>query len=176
MNADVVLETERLIFRQHVPADIDTYCAMEMDAEVRRYVGGYPRTREAAEQKFLASLQPVTNRLSMWATILKEDDTYIGRCGIYPHFNADGFPIPGEASLGLYITREYWGRGFATEAGKAFINWGFNELKIKKIVTLIDTRNEVSVHVIKKLGFQLEATENGEYRSFYHFSLKNSIK
>ena len=173
MNAEVILETNRLYFRQHVPGDKDAYCAMEMDADVRRYVGGYPRTPEAAEQKFLASLKPLENRLSMWVTILKTEEKYIGRCGIYPHYNAVGFPIPGEASLGLYIALDYWGRGFATEAGKAFIDFGFNELQINKIVTIIDIRNDVSVHIIKKLGFQLVETEPWEYRSFYHFEIKN---
>jgi len=175
LNAEIILKTERLLFRQHLPEDLEAYCAMEIDADVRRYVGGYPRTHEVAEQRFLASLKPASNQLTMRATILKEENKYVGRCGIYPHFNAEGFPIPGQASLGLYIAREYWGRGFVTEAGKAFIDFGFNLLKIGKIVTMIDTRNEVSVHIIKKLGFKLKETEQGEYRTFYHFELSKQF-
>ena len=38
------LESERLLFREHKPGDLDAYCAMEADPEVRRYVGGAPRT------------------------------------------------------------------------------------------------------------------------------------
>jgi RimJ/RimL family protein N-acetyltransferase len=48
----VVLESERLLFRPHEAADLEAFCAMEADAEVRRYVGGAPRTREAAEERF----------------------------------------------------------------------------------------------------------------------------
>jgi ribosomal-protein-alanine N-acetyltransferase len=169
----IFLETDRLLFRQHTMADLDAYCSMEMDPDVRRYVGGRPRTREEAEDRFKGSLEPVTTRLRMWATILKQGELYIGRCGIYPHFNVDGKPVPGEASLGLYIAKVYWGRGFATEAGQAFIQFGFNELKLDRIVTMIDTRNDVSVHVIKKLGFELTETETGDLRSFYHFSISN---
>jgi len=167
----IILETDRLLFRRHEPADIDAYCAMEMDADVRRYVGGKPRTREEAEKRFVDTLQPVTNRLRMWATVLKPDDKYIGRCGIYSHFNADGQAIPGEASLGLYLASEYWGKGFATEAGKAFIQFGFDELGLERIVTMIDSRNAVSVRVIEKLGFELVREEKGEQRSFYHYGL-----
>jgi [ribosomal protein S5]-alanine N-acetyltransferase len=167
----IVLETERLLFRQHIPADLDAFCAMEQNADFRRYVGGQPRTREEAESRFQNGLKPITDRLSMWATVFKPEQKYIGRCGIYPHFNRDGFPIPGEASLGLYIAPEYRGRGLATDAGKAFVKFGFDELGLNKIVTVIDVRNETSVHIIKKLGFELEETEEGEHRSFYHFTL-----
>jgi ribosomal-protein-alanine N-acetyltransferase len=167
----IILETKRLLFRQHIMADLDAYCAMEADPDFRRYVGGKPRTREEAEKRFMLSLEPKTNRLSMWATVFKPEDQYIGRCGIYPHFNSDGKPVPGEASLGLYIAKEYWGKGFATEAGRAFVQFGFNELKLNRIVTMIDARNDVSVHVIGKLGFGLVKTETGDQRSFYYYSL-----
>ena len=171
MSNEIILETKRLLFRQHIMADLEAYCAMEMDTDFRRYVGGKPRTREEAEKRFMLSLEPKTNRLTMWATVFKPDGRYIGRCGVYPHFNHDGKPVPDEASLGLYIAKEYWGRGFATEAGSAFVQFGFDELKLNRIVTMIDTRNDVSVNIIKKLGFELVETETGDQRSFYHYSL-----
>jgi ribosomal-protein-alanine N-acetyltransferase len=173
MNPEIVLESERLLFRQHVAGDIEAYCAMDMDPDVRRYIGGSPRQREEAEKRFKRALEPVKGRLSMWATIYKPTGAYVGRCGIYPHFNHDGGIIPGEASLGLYIAKEYWGRGFATEAGRAFIELGFNELEINRIVTMVQVGNYASVRVLEKLGFELVRTENGEHRSFYHFGLRN---
>ncbi len=167
----IILTSERLLFRQHIMADIDAFCAMEQDPEVRRYVGGKPRTREEAERRFMNSLQPVTDRLSIWATILKSEDKYIGRCGLYPHFNPDGEPIKGEATLAFFIDPKFWGNGFATEAGRAFIQFGINELKVKRIVAVVEIGNEASAHVIRKLGFSLVHTENGP-RSFYHFELQ----
>jgi [ribosomal protein S5]-alanine N-acetyltransferase len=169
-----ILMSDRLLFRPHIIADMDAYCAMEMDAGVRKYVGGYPRTREEAERRFINSLKPVTDKLSMWATVLKETGAYIGRCGIFPHFKSEGGVFDDEASLGLYIASEYWRRGFATEAGRAFIRFGFDELKLKRIITAIQVGNDASVHVIKKLGFELQSTETGP-RSFYHFELKNPV-
>ncbi len=173
-NTSIILETKRLIFRQHTVADLEAYCAMEADPGFRRYIGGRPRTREEAERKFMeGAIKHAVNLLSMWATILKPARQYIGRCGIYPRFKPDGGVFEGEAALGLYIATEYSGRGFATEAGHAFVKLGFDELKLKRIVTAIDTRNNVSVHVIEKFGFELESTEIGELRSFYHFALRN---
>jgi len=165
-------ETDRLIFRKHVMADIEGYCAMEMDAGVRRYVGGQPRTREAAEERFMLTLTPSTGSLGMWATILKSENKYIGRCGIYQHMDSEAKPVYGEAAMGLYIAQDYWGKGYATEAGKAFIQLGFDELKLNRIVTVVEAGNDASVRVMDKLGFKLHNTEIGQSRTFYHFVLQ----
>lgn len=148
---------------------------MEQDADVRRFVGGYPRTREDAERKFQNNLKPVQNRLAMWAAVFKPTGKYIGRCGLYPHFNHDGQPVPGEASLGLYFAKKYWGRGLATEAGNGFIQFGFSELKLNRIVAMVEFGNEASVHLLKKLGFRLTFKEISR-RSFYHFELVNPAR
>lgn len=171
-NTEIILESERLLFRHHVPDDLEAYCTMEQDANVRRYVGGRPRTREEAEHRFSKALHPVKDRLAVWATVLKSQGNYIGRCGIYPHFNHDGGIIEGEASLGLYIATEYWGKGFATEAGHAFIKFGFDELKLNRIVTMVQVGNDASVRVLEKIGFVHTETEIGK-RSFYHFELQH---
>lgn len=146
---------------------------MEADPEVRRYVGGSPRPREAAESKFRDGLRrPKPDRLAMWATIYKPDGNYIGRCGVYRHLGPDGSVIAGEGSLAFYLARAYWGRGLATEAGRAFVNFGFKELNLSRIVTAVQVGNDASVRVLEKLGFTLARTEKSELRSFYHFELK----
>jgi ribosomal-protein-alanine N-acetyltransferase len=150
---DYILETERMLFRWHIADDLDAFCAMEMDADVRKYVGGYPRTREEAERRFTPGITAVDSNLIMCATIYKPENKYIGHCGIYPHFNPENLPVPGGAVLGLYIAKAYWGRGLATEAGWAFIDYGFNLLKLNRIVTMVQTGNDASVRVIEKLGF-----------------------
>ena len=173
MRDEIILETERLLFRRHIEADMEAFCAMEQDADVFRYVGGKPRTREEAERRFKNNLKPPTSRLSICATIFKPDAKYIGRCGIYPYVDRNGEPMPGEASLGLYLAKDYWGKGLATEAGKAFVSFGFNELKLKKIVTMVQVGNDASVRVLVKLGFEIVFTEKWENRSFYHFGISN---
>ena len=172
-DSNIILETERLIFRRHIASDIDAYCAMEMDPLVRRYVGGRPRTRQEAEQRFLdGAMKPVHDRLRMWAKVFKQENQYIGRCGVYQHFNENNQPAPGEGALGYYIASPRWGRGFATEAASAFVKFGFEELELNRIVTAVEVGNDASVHILEKLGFILMKTENGP-RSFYHFALQN---
>ena len=170
----IVLESKRLLFRSHEAADLDAFCAMEADAEVRRYVGGAPRTREAAEQRFWErAMHPVEGRLAIWATVLKEDGRYVGRCGLYPNMRGER-KIAGEAVLAFYIARQFWGQGFASEAGRAFVEFGFDELKLERIVSAVQVENTASVRVLEKLGFVVTSHETGP-RSFYHFELSRPV-
>ncbi len=169
----IVLESERLLFRQHDTADVDAFCAMEMDAEVRRYVGGSPRSRDEAKRRFLEGpLQVSSDRLGVWATILKSTEQYVGRCGLYPHFRQSGGVVAGEATLSFYIAREYWGQGLASEAAGAFVEFGWKQLQLSRIVSTVQVGNGASVHILEKLGFDLIATEQGK-QSFYKFMLQN---
>jgi RimJ/RimL family protein N-acetyltransferase len=172
----IIFTSERLLFRQHMMADMDAFCAMEQGPEVRRYVGGKPRTRKEAESRFVnGPLQPVNDRMAVRAIILKSENKHIGRCGVYPHYKPDGEIIKDVGTLGFYIAHEYWGKGYATEAGRAFMHFGFNELKLKRIVATVEVGNAASVRVIEKLGFTLVETEHGSHRSFHHFMLENKV-
>lgn len=155
----IVLETERLLFREHEPGDLDAFCAMEADAEVRRWVGGRPRTREEAERKFHSVyLKPSHGRRGMWATVLKAENRYIGYCGVY-----------GDGVLGYYLARPYWGRGLATEAARALVDFGLRELGLARITAAVEVGNDASRHILEKLGFVHVRREAGERRSFDHF-------
>jgi [ribosomal protein S5]-alanine N-acetyltransferase len=170
----IILETERLLFRPHEPSDREAYCAMEQDAEVRRYIGGAPRTREAAEAKFQATLWPAPDRLRLWATVLKVTGAYIGRCGIYPHIE-NNTAVPDEGVLAFYLARPYWGQGLASEAGAAFIKFGFEELGLRKIVATVEAGNQASIRILEKLKFDLVWREQGP-RTFDHFVLPRPEK
>ncbi len=171
-----ILETERLLFRNHLIEDKEAYCAMEMDELLRRYVGGAPRKRDDAERRFMNAMKPVDGKLNMWATVLKAENKYIGRCGIYQNQDESGNPVIGEAALGLYLSSGYWGRGLATEAAHALIDIGFNEINLNRIVSMVQIGNDASVSVMEKLGFKLDRTEKGILKSFYHFVLDNPVR
>jgi ribosomal-protein-alanine N-acetyltransferase len=167
-----VLESDRMIFRPHELADLDAYCEMEADPAVRRFVGGKPRTREAAERKFRnVHLNAADTRLGLMATIFKPEDRYIGYCGLYPHFDRAGEGIEGEAALGFTLARAYWGRGLATEAALVFVRFGFEQLALNRVVTSVEVGNAASMRVLEKLGFVIAETEIG-VRSFYKLELR----
>ena len=165
-----LFESERLLFREHQPGDMETYCALEADPEVRRYVGGAPRPHELAARKFRTTfLKNASRKLALRATIFKPEGRYIGYSGLYPNFRPGG-SVPGEAVLAFCLAREYWGRGLASEAGRAFVNFGFDQLRLKRIVAVAEVGNAASIRVLEKLGFVCTKTEPGA-RSFYKFEL-----
>ena len=169
----IVLETERLLFRDHSIEDLEPFCAMQADPEVRRYVGGKPRSRQASEEKFRSAfLIPNVERKGMWATVFKPEGCYVGYCGVYANMDSSGL-VPDEGVLGFYIARTYWGRGIATEAGRAFIEFGFGELHLSRIVSTVQVGNDASIHIMKKLGFTLMRREEGELRKYDHFEIRN---
>jgi ribosomal-protein-alanine N-acetyltransferase len=146
---------------------------MEMDPDVRRYVGGHPRSREDAERKFpYRQLQEVSGQLGVWATVLKSNGQYIGRCGLFPHINSAGEMVVGEAALSFYIARQYWGQGLGSEAAVAFVEFGWKQLQLSRIVTTAQVENVASVRILEKLGFILTSTERGQ-RSFFKFALQS---
>lgn len=168
--SEILLETDRLLLRHHEPQDLEPYCAMEADPDVVRYAGGRPRPRERAEERFRLGIED-TGRLKLWATIYKPEGRYIGRSGVYPHFDANSQPIPGEGALSLYLMPAYWGRGLATEAGQALLTMAFSELGLTRVIATVQEGNDASVRVMAKLGLRLVRTEVGEHRSYLHYEI-----
>lgn len=169
----VVLESERMSFRTHELADFEAFFELEADAEVRRYVGGAPRTREGAERKFReVQLKPVEAGMGLLATVLKANGRYIGYCGLYPSLDDAGGRREGEAMLGFTLARAYWGRGLATEAGVALVRFGFDCLGLSRIVSVVEVGNAASVRVLEKVGFATAGTEKAGAHSFYKFESK----
>jgi len=172
----IVLETERLLFRDHKPGDLEPFCALQADAAFRRYVGGKPRTREASEEKFRSVfLPPVVDRKGLWAAVFKPEWRYIGYCGVYPHSGPTG-PVPGEGVLAFYLDKEYWGRGLATEAGRAFVDFGFATLKLSRIVATVDVENGASIRIVQKLGFRWCGMERHGSRSINEYELVSPVR
>ena len=169
----VVLETERLLFRDHRREDFEAYFAIEADPIARRFVGGEPRTREAARRKFRTHLAAREGLLRLWAAVLKETGEYIGYCGVYPHFG-NGGAIAGEGSLGFTLARPYWNRGLGTEAARAFLDFGFRELRLRRIVASVQAGNMASAHILEKLGFRLFLLERINARPLYHLERRAS--
>jgi ribosomal-protein-alanine N-acetyltransferase len=129
--------------------------------------------REEVERSFRqVLLAPKPGRLRLWATVFKPEGRYIGRCGVYPHIE-DAGPIPGEGVLAFYLARDYWGQGLATEAGRAFIEFGFGELGLARIVAGANVKNVASNRVLQKLGFVWVRSGEGGGSSYHDYELRN---
>jgi ribosomal-protein-alanine N-acetyltransferase len=154
-----ILETARLGFRHHIPADLEPHCEMESDALYRAPQRVHPRAE--LERSFREAWLP-EKPMGLLATVLKAEGRYIGRCGLYPNRNDDGNLVPNEAVLAFYIARPYWGRGLASEAGRAFVKYGFERLRLSRIVAGANVNNLASNRAILNSGLVFTHSGGGE--------------
>jgi ribosomal-protein-alanine N-acetyltransferase len=143
------LETERLQFRSHQTQDEADFVRMQTDPEVRRYVGGQAWPLEKALHRFRNQyLGRPKKTYGLWATILKEEEKYIGCCGLRAAEDKT------RAHLGYYFARPYWRRGFASEASRAFIDVAFTRLRLLRLSADVEKGNAASEHILQKFGFK----------------------
>ena len=76
--------------------------------------------------------------------------------------------------FGYRIAREHWGRGFATEAGRAVLRHGFADLGFASVVAISYVENAASIRVIEKLGFTFHRSESMNGRPAHRYLLRNS--
>jgi ribosomal-protein-alanine N-acetyltransferase len=164
-----ILETERLLFRNHEPGDLEPFCAIESDPEYRGPQRVHPRAE--LERSFREAWLP-PKAMGLLATVFKPDGRYIGRCGLYPRRGEDDQVVPGEACLAFYLARPYWGRGLASEAGRAFIRYGFDVLRLSRIEAGMNARNLASIRVIEKLGFTWVRSGEGGGSQWLDYELR----
>lgn len=149
------IETARLRFRRFTPDDLDDLAQIFSDPEVVKFFGnGQP----PAKSETLEHLNNFIGRyweqqgFGRWALIHKEDDRLIGYCGMRL-LNGT------QPELTYVLAREYWGKGLATEAARACLRYGFEELKLGEIVAVTRPKNVASQHVMEKLGMKYEKRE-----------------
>jgi RimJ/RimL family protein N-acetyltransferase len=153
------LETERLILRGFADKDLDAYAEMCADPEVMRFLGGQTLSRSEAWRNMATIIGHWHLRgYGFWAVTVRSTGEAIGRIGCWQPEGWPGFEV------GWTLRRAYWGCGYATEAAKASMNYGFTELKQSQIISLIDPQNHPSQRVAERLG----ATVRGNTQIFDH--------
>jgi ribosomal-protein-alanine N-acetyltransferase len=146
--AVIFFETTRLLFRSHQAQDKEEFIQMHTDPEVRRYVGGQAWSLEKARYRFSSQyLGKPSRTYGLWATVLKEEQKYIGCCGLRAAHREKA------AHLACYLARPYWGKGIASEACTAFIDLAFTRLRLSCLLADVDEGNAVSRHILEKFGF-----------------------
>jgi RimJ/RimL family protein N-acetyltransferase len=148
----VTLETERLLLRHFREEDLDAFAAVCADAEVMQHIGeGRPLTRAEAWRRMAYLLGHWQLRgYGLWAAELKETGACVGQIGLY---NPEGWP---GLEVGWLLGRPWWGRGLATEGGRAAMDFAFTRLGVDHIISLIRPDNARSIRVAERLGERLE--------------------
>lgn len=144
---DFKIITPRLELRPHHPDDTDFMVNLNLDEEVTRYVpdGPLESNQQAAEIIKSLRLQFVEMQIGRFIVIEKETRSKIGWCGL--KYLQDH----NEIDLGYRFLKSVWGRGYASEAAHACLNYGFNSLNFNRITARIAPENAASIAVAKKL-------------------------
>jgi len=148
------LITERLILREFKENDWPDVLAYQADPRYLRYYEWKERTPKAAQefvQMFLDQRQEQPRTKYQLAITLQSNHQLIGTCGIRMR-TADAH----EGDLGFELAPKHWGQGYATEAGRAMLGFGFTQLRLHRIWSWCIADNVGSARVLDKLGMQLE--------------------
>ena len=141
-----VLETERLLLRCPEERDLDAFAEMMADPEAAKFLGGVvPR---AVVWRSIAGLAGswVIKGYGMFSVVEKASGRWVGRIGPW---QPEGWPGP-EVAWGLHPAA--WGKGYATEAAEACIDFAFDRLGWNEVIHTIDPGNAPSQAVAKRVG------------------------
>lgn len=145
------LETERTIMRRLTKEDAENFYALNLDKEVLKFTGDKPFENLETAMNFLINYDQYEKYgVGRLAVIDKNTSIFLGWCGL--KYNAE----KNEYDIGFRFYKEYWNKGFATETARKCLDFGFNELKIEKIVGRAMNMNLASIKVLEKIGMKFK--------------------
>ncbi|TFG44930.1 MAG: N-acetyltransferase [Dehalococcoidia bacterium] len=156
------IETERLVLRPFRTGDTEEVASLANDEELSRYIPAipYPYPRYAAAEWLSTQQAKFDEGLEIvFAVTKKEDGGLIGAMGLILT------PEHRRAELGYWIGREYWGHHYATETGRAVLNYAFKTLGLESVIAHHLSPNSASGRVMQKLGMKYEGCRR---KYFYH--------
>ena len=152
----MILETARLVLRNWQEADVSCYMTLANDIGYNcfsRPGHSLVHTPEEAEHKIRDRITLFNERkLGKFPIFLKQTFEFIGTCGLEP------FELSGQAEveLGFRLCLKHWDRGYAAESAFAVLRYGFDDLRLKKIMAFALPQNRASLRVLEKIGFQYQ--------------------
>jgi RimJ/RimL family protein N-acetyltransferase len=142
------LTTERLTLRGWRPDDLEAYAEITADPEVMRFMDG-PLDRAGAWREIALFVGHWELRgYGLWVVERREDGALLGRIGLW---EPEGWP---GLEVGWLLGRAAWGRGYATEAARASVEYAWSELGAEQLISIIDPENAASIRVAERLGMR----------------------
>ncbi|WP_350279235.1 GNAT family N-acetyltransferase [Kribbella sp. HUAS MG21] len=151
------LRTDRLILRRWRESDLEPWAAMNADPEVREHLGEV-LTREQSDASVAAFQTEFDERgYGWWAVEVQATGEFIGFAGLDKV--DDGMPFTG-VEIGWRLARSAWGHGYATEAARAVLTYGFDTLNLPEILAVTTATNTRSQAVMRRLGMTHNSAED----------------
>ncbi len=163
-----VLDTPRLILREIVEADGEAMLRIRGDIRVTRLNSGQPmQSLDEARELIEKGRQAFADHRRIdWGIVRKDDPQagIIGRCGYNYWLRQDR-----RASIGYDLGYAYWGNGIMTEAVRAIVTFGFEQLDLNRVEADTDAENYGSMRVLEKVGFVREGLQRDQYFEWDEF-------
>ena len=162
MRIDVVLDSARLRLRAYREADIEELVPLIGSRQVAATTGRIPHPYTAEDAKeFLATIE--TDREVNLAVTLRDGGCLIGGIGLRLVEQHE------QAELGYWLGVPYWGKGYATEAAREMLRYGFEQLNLHRIFATHFKHNAASGRVLQKLGMRHEGCQREHFRKWDQF-------
>lgn len=155
------LSTERLALRQWRESDLKPFAALNGDPEVmRHFPSTLPREQSDAFARDI-SWTLEEQGWGLWAVEVVDGPRFIGFVGLNePRFDTHFTPA---IEVGWRLGREHWGHGYATEAARASVAFGFETLGLEEIVAMVAPANTPSRRVAEKLGMARDPADDFDH-------------
>jgi len=143
-----MIRTERLLLRRWQESDREPFAAMNDDPAVVEHLQG-PMSRERSDD-FVDRIEGHWDEhgWGLWAVEVPNVAAFIGYVGLWPA----GYVAEGMVEVGWRLAREHWGHGYATEAAREALRFGFEEVGLEEIVSFTVPQNERSWRVMERIG------------------------
>jgi ribosomal-protein-alanine N-acetyltransferase len=145
-----MIETQRLLLRSFSIDDLDAFAALNADPDVMRYIGdGRPQSMEQTQIRLNAVLDHWKQHgFGLFTAIEKSSGEFVGFCGL------KYLDTSSEIEVGYRLAKKFWGFGLATEAARVSLRYGFETLRLDRIVAVVQPENGASCRVIEKIGLR----------------------
>jgi RimJ/RimL family protein N-acetyltransferase len=164
----IILTTPRLLLRKFLISDAEHFYKLSLDPDVLTFTGDPPFESVENAAEFLKDYyQYKRYGYGRWAVILKETGEFLGWAGLR---HSD---LMAQTDLGFRFFKQHWNNGYATEAGKACIEYAFNTLKLPNLVGRVMKGNKASIRVLEKCGMTFVTEMEFELHDGYLYEIVN---
>lgn len=151
----IIVQTPRLILRKLRDDDLDELCRLYSNSDIRRYFPDGVLSRAQTKEEldwYLDGRWPEHPKLGLWATIHRQTNRFVGRCGLIPGTIDNKVEI----EIAYLLAKEFWGQGLGVEIATAIVQHALTEFRLNQLIALINRDNTASIRTAERVGFRFE--------------------
>ena len=171
---NLILETDRLILREMLVSDAEALFEMDNNPKVHQYLSNKPLTDISEVHSYIQLVreQYIQNNIGRFVVVLKETNKLMGWAGLKYNTEMVNNKIH-FYDIGYRLNEKFWGKGYSSEASFAWLDYGFNEIKIEILEAAAQTDNIASNKILQKIGLKMTEQYLEDGVSWNWYELKN---